>query len=145
MGVIHSSIGKEYIMPQKKKVGRPLKKIDGNQVELLSEFGCSSLEISKFFNCDEATVRKRFKDRIETGREMMKMKLRQLQWKHAELGNTALLIFLGKNYLNQADKSQLDLTGNLEAVLKECGYEDSPQKGSESSEILEPDWIQADS
>tara|TARA_Y100000310_G_scaffold46204_1_gene42931 strand:- start:1250 stop:1648 length:399 start_codon:yes stop_codon:yes gene_type:complete len=132
-------------MAEKKSVGRPLKKIDGDQVEMLSEFGCSSLEISKFFSCDEATVRKRFKDRIATGREKMKMKLRQLQWKHAELGNTALLIFLGKNYLGQADKSQLDLTGNLEAVLKECGYEDNTKKGFEQGKVLEPDWIRADS
>jgi len=56
------------------------------------------------------------------------------------------LIFLGKNYLNQTDKQQLDMTGNLEAVLKECGFEESKigKKNTESPKVLESNRISSD-
>ena len=51
-----------------------------------------------------------------------------------------------KNGLN--DYWDIDLTGNMEAILKECGYEDSnigskKKTGSKQEEILEPDPIPA--
>mgnify|MGYP001210679367 CR=1 FL=1 len=130
-------------MPKKKK---SYKRLDIDKVEMLASFGCTHFEIAKFFQCDESTIRNSYKEVMETGREKMKLRLRQLQWKHAELGNTSLLIFLGKNYLNQTDKAQVDHIGNLEAVLKECGYEDSRigKKDTEQGEVLEPNQIQAD-
>ena len=67
----------------------------------------------------------------QAGKEQMKIKLRQLQWKHAALGNTALLIFLGKQYLGQSEKQEVDFSGNLETILKECGYVDNPIKDAE--------------
>ena len=79
------------------------------------------------------------------GREKMKIKLRQIQFKLAET-NAAMSIFLGKNYLAQTDRQSIDLTGNLETVLKECGYEDSnigEEANPEQREVLESDSIQA--
>ena len=113
---------------------------------MLSSFGCTIMEIAKFFIVDESLIRKDYGDEVRRGKEQMKLKLRQLQWKYCEQGNTSLLIFLGKNYLNQTDKQQLDMTGNLEAVLKECGFEDRDigKKGTESPEVLGSDRISAD-
>ena len=111
---------------EKRKRGRPKLDIDSDKVEMLASLGCSTVEIAKLHNCDEHTIRKRFKEELERGRESMKIKLRQLQWKQAENGNTSLLIFLGKQYLGQSDRNELELVGNLEGILKECGYEDSP-------------------
>jgi|LULS01.1.fsa_nt_gb AraC-like DNA-binding protein len=99
---------------------------DPDKVQMLASFGCSIVEIAKYFKMDESTVRKNYKDELETGRESLKVKLRQLQWDHAARGNTALLIWLGKQYLGQTDRKEIDLIGNLESVLKECGFEDSP-------------------
>ena len=113
-------------MDKKKKLGRPKLNIDAEKVEMLSSFGCSTVEIAKLHNCDEQTIRTRFKPEIQRGRESMKIKLRQLQWKTAEQGSNAMLIFLGKQYLGQSDRNELELVGNLEGLLKECGYEDSP-------------------
>ena len=82
---------------------------------------------------------------MASGREKMKIKLRQIQFKLAET-NAAMSIFLGKNYLAQTDRQSIDLTGNLETVLKECGYEDSnigAEKNPEQTEVLESDSIQA--
>ncbi len=100
--------------------------IDSDKVELLASYACSTAEIARFFHCDESTIRKKYKSELESGREQMKIKLRQLQFKHAALGNTALLIFLGKQYLGQSEKQEVDFSGNLETILKECGYVDNP-------------------
>jgi len=136
-------------MPEKRKSARSPKRksrVDREKVEMLSSFGCTIMEIAKFFIVDESVIRKDYVEEVRRGKEQMKLRLRQLQWKFAEQGNTSLLIFLGKNYLNQTDKQQLDMTGNLEAVLKECGFEerDIGKKDTESPEVLGSDRIQAD-
>tara|TARA_R110002020_G_scaffold724_2_gene3602 strand:- start:6276 stop:6680 length:405 start_codon:yes stop_codon:yes gene_type:complete len=132
-------------MPKGKR-GRPKIKMDAEQVEHLAEFGCTTLEIAKFFKCDESTVRKNYKEELLTGREKMKIKLRQIQFKLAET-NAAMSIFLGKNYLAQTDRQSIDLTGNLETVLKECGYEDSnigkDETNPQQEEVLEHNTISA--
>ena len=130
-----------------RKRGRPRVEIDAEQVETLAEFGCTILEIAKFCKCDESTIRKRFKAEVESGKQKQKIKLRQIQFKLAE-NSAAMAIFLGKNILNQTDRQSIDLTGNLEAILKECGYEDSnigskKKTGSKQEEILGPDPIPA--
>jgi hypothetical protein len=132
-------------MDKKKKLGRPKLNIDAEKVEMLSSFGCSTVEIAKLHNCDEQTIRTRFKPEIQRGRESMKIKLRQLQWKTAEQGSNAMLIFLGKQYLGQSDRNELELVGNLEGLLKECGYEDSPieKKSIKQTEALESPRILA--
>lgn len=138
-------------MPEKRKSARKVSpkrksRVDREKVEMLSSFGCTIMEIAKFFIVDESVIRKDYVEEVRRGKEQMKLRLRQLQWKFAEQGNTSLLIFLGKNYLNQTDKQQLDMTGNLEAVLKECGFEerDIGKKDTESPEVLGSDRIQAD-
>jgi len=120
-------------------MGRPKLDIDPDKVEMLASFGCSTLEIARLHSCDESTIRLRFKEELERGRESMKVNLRQLQWKWAEKGSNSLLIFLGKQYLGQTDRNELELVGNLENILKECGYEDSPieKKNIKQSETVE--------
>ena len=122
--------------------------IPADKVKLLASFGCSYIEIGKYFGCSEGVIRKRFKTEYEQGREEMKLSLRQMQWKNAQQGNTALLIFLGKNFLGQTDKSQVDHTNNLELVLKEVGFQGNPmddQADSSQREIVEAGGIPADS
>ena len=134
-------------MPGKRKSVRKRKsRVDREKVEMLSSFGCTIMEIAKFFLVDESLIRRDYKDELRRGKEQMKLRLRQLQWKYAEQGNTSLLIFLGKNYLNQTDKQQVDMTGNLEAVLKECGFEEIKigKKDTKSGKVLESDRISTD-
>jgi hypothetical protein len=122
--------------------------IPSEKVKMLASFGCSYIEIAKYFAVDEKVIRRRFRAEYEQGKEEMKLTLRQLQWKHAQGGNTALLIFLGKNYLNQTDKNQVDMSGNLETVLKEVGFQGNPmddQADSSQREIVEAGGIPADS
>lgn len=122
--------------------------IPAEKVKLLASFGCSYIEIGKYFGCSEGVIRKRFKIEYEQGREEMKLSLRQLQFKNAQQGNTALLIFLGKNFLGQTDKSQVDHTNNLELVLKEVGFQGNPmddQADNQQREIVENGGVQTDS
>ena len=122
--------------------------IPADKVKMLASFGCSYIEIGKYFGCSEGVIRKRFKTEYEQGREEMKLSLRQMQWKNAQQGNTALLIFLGKNFLGQTDKSQVDHTNNLELVLKEVGFQGNPmddQTDSQQREIVEAGGIPTDS
>ena len=122
--------------------------IPADKVKLLASFGCSYIEIGKYFGCSEGVIRKRFKVEYEQGREEMKLSLRQLQWKNAQQGNTALLIFLGNNFLGQTDKSQVDHTNNLELVLKEVGFQGNPmddKTDSQQKEIVEAGGIPTDS
>ena len=122
--------------------------IPPEKVKMLASFGCSYIEIGKYFGCSEGVIRRRYRTEYEQGREEMKLTLRQLQWKHAQNGNTALLIFLGKNFLQQTDKNQVDMTGNLETVLKEVGFQGNPmddQADSQQREIVDAGGVPADS
>ena len=120
---------------------------ESDKIQMLASFGCSIIEIAKYFQMDESTVRKKYREALETGRESLKVKLRQLQWDHAARGNTALLIWLGKQYLGQTDKQEVDHNHQMKDLLKEVGYEDNPrleqgeqaliEKGIEQEETVE--------
>ena len=101
--------------------------IDGSKVRMLASFGCTYNDIGKYYQCDESTIRKRFKAEYESGREGLKLNLRKNLIKLSlEFGNVSASIFLAKNFLGMSDKTAVDLTGNIESVLKECGFEDNP-------------------
>jgi hypothetical protein len=102
---------------QKNKGGRPKIEIDADQVKKLAAMQCTNVEIAAFFNCDEGTIRKRFSDVLSKGRETGKISLRRMQWQSAEKGNTSMLIWLGKQYLGQSDKKDLDPESNLADML----------------------------
>tara|TARA_R110002020_G_scaffold57881_3_gene159045 strand:- start:187 stop:582 length:396 start_codon:yes stop_codon:yes gene_type:complete len=122
--------------------------IPPEKVQMLASFGCSYIEIGKYFGCSEGLIRRRFRTEYERGREEMKLSLRQMQWKACQAQNSALLIFLGKNYLNQTDKSIVDMTGNLETVLKEVGFQGNPMDDntdSQQREIVEAGGVRTDS
>ena len=101
-------------------MGRPKLNIDEEQVQKLSEMQCTNVEIASFFGCDEATIRKRFSDMLTKGREIGKISLRRKQMKVAMHGNVTMLIFLGKQYLRQADKTAIEQFPGIdvEAVRK---------------------------
>ena len=94
---------------KKKSVGRPkVHDLDGAQIEQLSGFGCTNVEISSFFGCSESTLTRNYGVFLTKGREKGKIRLRQLQWKAANSGNISMLIWLGKQILGQADKQAVE-------------------------------------
>ena len=98
-------------MPKKKAVGRPKKyKIDPDQVEKLAGLGCTNTEIASFFDVGEHVIRKGYAENIAKGKDNGKIRLRQYQWASAKAGNVAMLIWLGKQMLGQADKQEITTT-----------------------------------
>ncbi|HWG97202.1 MAG TPA: hypothetical protein VN647_08980, partial [Nitrospira sp.] len=68
----------------KKKTGRPLKEIDGDQVYKLAKMGCTQEEIADYFGCaSHSTISERFRQDYELGRAASKTSLRRMQWKSA--------------------------------------------------------------
>ena len=85
-------------------MARPTKyNIKGEEVQKLSKFGMTNIEIADFFGCDESLIRKSYSEYLTKGRAEMKLRLRQLQWKSAEKGNAVMHIWLGKQILGQSD------------------------------------------
>ena len=99
--------------------GRPKKEIDYDMVEKLANIQCTQEEIASFLGVSVRTLQRdeEFCHIYKKGQENGKMSLRRIQYKLAEK-NTAMAIFLGKQYLGQRDNievqsSQLDKVSEL--------------------------------
>lgn len=99
-------------------MGRPRKVINEEQVVRLAKIHCTYEEIAAVVGCSTDTLKRRFADRIERGREAGKSSLRRLQFRAARKGNAALLIWLGKQHLGQKD-TQVVETRELPQVVIE--------------------------
>ena len=91
-------------------------KIDKEKVEQLASFGCTTSEIASFFGCSENTIRRNYGENLTKGRDKGKIRLRQMQWKAADKGNVTMLIWLGKQLLGQADKSEVTWENPVDGV-----------------------------
>lgn len=85
-------------------MARPKKKIDYELVEKLAHIFCTKDEIAALLGVDPGTLYadKVFQETYKKGREGGKMSLRRMQMKLAEK-NTAMAVWLGKQYLGQRD------------------------------------------
>ena len=104
-------------------MGRPRKEIDQEQFEKLCGLFCTEEEIAGWFDCHIDTVNnwckrtysetfsKIYKKKCAKG----KISLRRWQFQAAEKGNVSMLIWLGKQYLDQTDKQEKTITndGNI--------------------------------
>jgi hypothetical protein len=90
--------------------GRPKIPIDYEQVEKLASIMCTQEEIAAWMDVDVSTLKRDemfctvYKKGIEKGR----MSVRRQQYRLAEEGNPTMAIWLGKQYLGQRDKHDLD-------------------------------------
>jgi hypothetical protein len=102
------------IMP----AGRPKKEIDYILAEKLANIMCTQEEIATMFDCDVRTLQRdeEFCRVFKKGKENGKMSLRRNQWKLSEK-NTAMAIWLGKQYLGQRDTNNADVS-NEEALKR---------------------------
>jgi hypothetical protein len=99
-------------------MGRPLRKIDPEQVKALAVIGCTKSEIARMLGCNESIIRRRFAEIFELGDSLGKTQLRRKQHKRAvEDESDSMLMFLGKHRLGQDDKTRVELTGKDGAPL----------------------------
>lgn len=75
-------------------------------VEEMAKISCTKQEIAGVLGFHENIFKHHqgLKDAYNRGHERMKTSLRRMQWKTAMKGNPIMQIFLGKQYLGQADK-----------------------------------------
>ena len=89
-----------------KNTPKPVKKyktIDRDLVYKLACIQCTPDEIAEVVGTSPETLKKRFGDLLEKGKQAGKKSLRRAQWDKALNGDTRMQIFLGKQYLGQKD------------------------------------------
>lgn len=94
------------------KMGRPFLKLDEEMIGRLASIHCSVDEIASIMECGRDTIYRNYMHIVEAGRAKGRMGLRRRQWEVANEGNPTLLIWLGKNWLNQTDQVQSDENDN---------------------------------
>lgn len=101
------------------KMGRPRIEIDKKIFENLCAIQCTEVEICDCFECCEDTLnswckrtyKKTFSEIYAQKRGRGRSSLRRMQWKAAEKGNATMLVWLGKQYLDQ--KNKIEDTANI--------------------------------
>lgn len=100
-------------------MARPKKyDVDPEQIEKLASYGCTYEEIGAIFNVKATSLRKSYSQYYQKGREGMKRRLRMAQLKNAFDGNAVMQIWLGKQYLGQTDKNDIELKADVKEVIE---------------------------
>lgn len=90
------------------------------ELEKLAAMQCTDEEIAAWFNVSTRTIERRrkspvFAETIVRGKARGRISLRRAQRKILEQGNATMAIWLGKQYLGQAD--QIDVSTNNQTVV----------------------------
>lgn len=102
--------------------GRPFAEFDMGVVERAASIGCTNNEMAALLGVAHSTFYERLKqdpelqEVIDRGRETGKASLRRTQWAVAESGNPTMLIWLGKQWLDQKDK--LENSGSIDTGMR---------------------------
>jgi hypothetical protein len=114
-----------------KVVGRNKVPVCFDEVEHLASLGCTDTDIAAYFGVKEDTLRRGFAENLIKGRHKLKVSLRQAQLRVALEGNAALLVWLGRNMLNQnetgaanEDNRPLPWTDSLDDDVSDLEDED---------------------
>ena len=116
-------------------MARPRKDISAEQFEKLCGLQCTKIEIAEYFEVSEDTLERWCKRHYGVNfavvyaqkRVKGRVSLRRMQWRLAEK-NTAMAIFLGKNYLDQREtpadgentetlKRALEIIGSVSSAI----------------------------
>lgn len=116
------------------RTGRPKKTIDQKAFENLCGLQCTESEICEFFDVTDKTLnawcrrtyRMTFSEVFKKKREKGKVSLRRRQYEVAQAGNVSMLIWLGKQWLDQTEKpaapepeKDTELSEEIEDLLSE--------------------------
>ena len=78
------------------------------QVTFLASIGCTDLEIAEAAGVSRSTLQRTFGVQLKEGRASLRTRLRKAQVDSALAGNTTMLIWLGKQYLAQRDRYDVE-------------------------------------
>lgn len=113
--------------PNGKLMGRPKKEFDDRQwaqVDGMCAIQCTGEEIASVMDVDYDTLDRlckdtwgvRFSEYFKRKSDKGKMSLRRLQWKSAEAGNVTMQIWLGRQMLDQKERTETESIGRIEVV-----------------------------
>lgn len=117
---------KVHSKPMPRKAGRPKKKIDWQRVDDACYFHCTRDEIAALIGVSKNTLIRACKEEhgVDFGTYFAeksapgKESLRKAQFDLARKGNATMLIWLGKNWLNQSDSpTQLNVGGTHQICI----------------------------
>jgi hypothetical protein len=83
--------------------GRPPKEVDEHIIYELARLMCTNKEIAGILRISHDTVECKYRDILEEGRSEARVGLRREQFRKAMEGNIQMLIWLGRQYLNQVE------------------------------------------
>jgi DNA-binding CsgD family transcriptional regulator len=86
------------------------------QVEKLANYGLTNKEIAEALGYDDSTLKRKFENFLTKGRANLKKRLKKKQIDVAMQGNVSMLIWLGKQYLDQSEK--VVETGDYQILIK---------------------------
>lgn len=86
-------------------MARPKYEIDPDKVRKLASDGAKVTEIADYFGVSREIVHARYHTELAKGRAELRASLRMSQVRAARDGNSTMLIWLGKQYLGQSDKT----------------------------------------
>ena len=85
------------------------------QVEKLASYGLTNKEIAGALGYDDTTLKRKFEIFLTKGKLNLKKRLKRKQIEVAMKGNVTMLIWLGKQYLGQAEK--VEGSGELKVTI----------------------------
>ena len=86
---------------------RPPMELDVKMLEALAERGLTQADCAAVLGCSVDTIQRRYLAEYQIGLQKCCASLRRKQFELAQAGNVTMLIWLGKNLLGQADKTEL--------------------------------------
>ena len=98
-----------------KGASKPLTDKDFQKLLNMVRIQCTMEECCSVLEMSDTTLNRRlkemnynnFEDLYKRHNDEGRMSLRRMQWQAAEKGNSTMLVWLGKQYLNQKDKSEV--------------------------------------
>lgn len=98
-------------------MARPKVVIDEERVGEMALKGAKNSEIAHILGVDDQTIEKRFSLILIKKRAERRYNLKRKQYEKAMLGDTTMLVWLGKNELEQTDKQETKHSGAVDAKL----------------------------
>ena len=109
-------------------MGRPEKHFDWKVLDAILQFKASKRDCAELINISEDTIERRIKKKFQlTFSEYRDRKMAQprhsiarRQYEIAMAGNATMLIWLGKQWLGQTEKQEIDQTTTAKIVIEQA-------------------------
>lgn len=102
----------------KKKVGRPKKKLSAITIGQMALEGAKNSEIGAILGVDDETISNNFSHLLTKKRAERRTNLRRKQYTLALSGNIQMLIWLGKQELDQKEpKQEYEHSGDVRLII----------------------------